>query len=196
MAMGYVFAKISDLNVHLPKAGLYVFMKASDAPLGPFYNEHRDRRALFSRALTAQLNDEQQNLVVLDRHPNAVFDDGWYEPNILPPVARWMRRHGRLIFQAQSISEINLDLTTHFPDLATRPVGLEFVLNGQRLCAFSLAKYGWLNLRIPVPDELANVKTFQFEVLADRTWRPRPTNDDTRDDREISVAICNITISA
>src|SRR4029453_6823887 len=40
MAMGYVFGKISDLHISLPTSGLYVFMKASDAPLGPFYNEH------------------------------------------------------------------------------------------------------------------------------------------------------------
>src|SRR5919199_3918513 len=47
MAMGYVFAKVSDLHVRLPKSGLYVLVKASDAPLGPFYNEHRDRSGLF-----------------------------------------------------------------------------------------------------------------------------------------------------
>ncbi len=50
MAMGYVFNKISDLHVRLPKSGLYVLLKASDAPLGPFYNEHRDRSALFVAA--------------------------------------------------------------------------------------------------------------------------------------------------
>src|SRR5918993_4909977 len=50
MAMGYVFGKISDLHVRLPKSGLYVLVKASDAPLGPFYNEHRDRSALFDGA--------------------------------------------------------------------------------------------------------------------------------------------------
>ncbi len=47
MAMGYVFNKISDLHVRLPKSGIYVLVKASDAPLGSFYNEHRDRAALF-----------------------------------------------------------------------------------------------------------------------------------------------------
>src|SRR5919205_807012 len=47
MAMGYVFGKISDLGIRLPKSGLYVLLKASDAPLGSFYNEHRDRSALF-----------------------------------------------------------------------------------------------------------------------------------------------------
>ena len=46
MAMGYVFGKISDLNVRLPSSGLYMFLKASNAPLGSFYNEHRDRTAL------------------------------------------------------------------------------------------------------------------------------------------------------
>src|SRR5256714_6084308 len=40
MAMGYVFGKISDLSVSLPKSGLYVFLKASNIPLGRFYNEH------------------------------------------------------------------------------------------------------------------------------------------------------------
>src|SRR5947199_942817 len=48
MAMGYVFGKISDLHLRLPKSGLYVFLKASDGPLGRCYNEHRDRSALFS----------------------------------------------------------------------------------------------------------------------------------------------------
>src|SRR6185503_1625418 len=60
MAMGYVFAKISDLNIHLPKSGLYVLIKASDKALGPFYNEHRDRRSLFS-------TNDAENLICLDR---------------------------------------------------------------------------------------------------------------------------------
>ncbi|MCA1593167.1 MAG: class I SAM-dependent methyltransferase, partial [Acidobacteria bacterium] len=54
MAMGYVFGKISDLHVPLPKSGLYVFLKASDEPLGSFYNEHRDRRALFSPGASSE----------------------------------------------------------------------------------------------------------------------------------------------
>src|SRR5215207_10375295 len=70
MAMGYVFAKISDLNIHLPKSGLYVFLKASDAPLGPFNNEHRDRRALFS-AVTDELTEKE---TCLDRSGRAQFD--------------------------------------------------------------------------------------------------------------------------
>ena len=86
MAMGYVFAKVSDLNIHLPKSGLYVFLKASDEALGPFYNEHRDRRALFSP--TQNLTDGQS--VCLDRDSQTTFDEGWYEPNMLPPIARWM----------------------------------------------------------------------------------------------------------
>src|SRR5687768_493953 len=57
MAMGYVFGKISDLDLSLPKSGLYVFLKASDKPLGRFYNEHRDRRALYP---TAQTNGDGQ----------------------------------------------------------------------------------------------------------------------------------------
>ena len=185
MAMGYVFGKVSDLNIHLPKSGLYVFLKASDTPLGPFYNEHRDRRALFSGSAG----------VCLDRSPDARFDDGWYEPNMLPPIARWMGARGRVNFRASSLSEIRLDMTTHLPDLGVRPLGIELLLNGVKLCAFSLCRYGWLELRV-VPDALTSAANgeFELEIRADRTWQPRPGDDETRDDRELSIAVCNITV--
>lgn len=192
MAMGYVFGKISDLNIRLPKSGLYVFLKASDGALGPFYNEHRDRSRLFSSGSGGEVDRR----LCLDRSNEATFDDGWYEPNMLPPVARWMSKRGRLRFRAARLSEISFDLATHMPDLRARPLGLELFLNGVRLCALSLCRYGWLELRVSVPDALtdeANGK-FELEVRADRTWQPRPTADETRDDRELSVAVCNIVI--
>ena len=194
MAMGYVFSKVSDLNIRLPKSGLYVFVKASDAPLGPFYNEHRDRRSLFSPAEP----DAQVALRCLDRSTDAVFDDGWYEPNSLPPIARWMGRRALISFRAGNVSEIRMDITTHLPDLGERPLGLEVLLNGVKLCAFSLWRYGWLELRIPVMPSLSssdNDHAFELEVRADRTWQPRPTDDETRDDRELSIAVCNIVIA-
>ena len=190
MAMGYVFGKVSDLNLRLPKAGLYVFLKASDAPLGPFYNEHRDRRALFAE-------DTSESVACLDRSSDVVFDDGWFEPNILPPVARWMGQRGRVTFRAAKVSEIRFDLTTHLPDLNERPLGLEILLNSERLCALSLCRHGWLQLRILVPDALSRAETgreFELELRADRTWQPRPSEDETRDDRELSIAVCNIEV--
>src|SRR5581483_9173311 len=48
IAMGFVFSKVSDLGVAEPKNAQTILLKASDAPLGSFYNEHRDRRVLFS----------------------------------------------------------------------------------------------------------------------------------------------------
>ncbi len=191
IAMGYVFGKISDLKMSLPKSGLYLFLKASDRPLGPFYNEHRDRRALFAPSHT---NDTTQ-VVCVDRK-NAKFDDGWFEPNILPPVARWMGNRARVSFSIEQLSEISLDLTTHMPDLRTQPLHLEVLLNGTKVCAFSLFQRSWLNLRIPVPEPLSSKAggEFEFEIRANRTWQPRPTNDETRDDRELSVAVCNIVV--
>lgn len=192
MAMGYVFAKVSDLNIHLPKSGLYVFLKASDEALGPFYNEHRDRRALFSSAQDLAAGAG----VCLDRSSDARFDDGWYEPNMLPPIARWMASRGRVNFRASSVSEIRLDITTHLPELGAHPLGLEVFLNGVRLCAFSFWRYGWLELRVPVPEALGSEggHEFELELRADRTWQPRPVEDETRDDREVSVAVCNIIV--
>jgi ubiquinone/menaquinone biosynthesis C-methylase UbiE len=198
MAMGYVFGKISDLNIRLPKSGLYVFLKASDAPLGPFYNEHRSRRALFSARETtgeAVAVDALESFC-LDRSSEATFDDGWYEPNLLPPVARWMDRIGRVRFHSTRVNEISLDLATHMPDLRTRPLGLELILNGVKLSAFSLSSYGWLELRVPVPENLSTGAKghYLLELRADRTWQPRPASYEARDDRELSVAVCNIVI--
>ena len=190
MAMGYVFGKISDLNISLPKSGLYVFLKASDAPLGPFYNEHRDRRALYSIA------EDVESPACLDRSSAVTFDDGWYEPNLLPPIARWMSKQGRMQFHAASLSAISLDLTTHIPDVQAHPLQLEFILNGEQVSAFSLCRNSWLHLCVPVPSLLSSKAKgkFELEIHADRTWRPRPTNDETRDDRELSIAVCNIEV--
>ena len=190
MAMGYVFSKVSDLNLTLPKAGLYVFLKASDSLLGPFYNEHRDRRDLYANPQTTEL------LTCLDRNSDVTFDEGWYEPNLLPPVARWMGERGRVKFRAPGLSEIAFDLTAHMPDLHERPLTLEVLLNGTRLSHFSLFRHSWLNLRVPVPATLAAAakEQFELELRSDRTWKPRPTNDATRDDRELSIAVCNIEV--
>lgn len=190
MAMGYVFSKVSDLNVRLPKSGLYVLLQASDAPLGKFYNRHRDRSALYSN------EGHVDRLACLDRSNLVTFVEGWYEPNVLPPIARWMSNHSHVRFNTARLAEICFDLTTHMPDLRTSPLGLEVFLNGTKLCAFSLFQYSWLNLRVPVPESLSSAAggKFELEIRADRTWQPRPENNESRDDRELSVAVCNILI--
>ena len=209
MAMGYVFAKVSDFGVRLPRSGLYVFLKASDAPLGPFYNEHRDRSALFNNASgSGEPVEEDADNPSPREEPRAFcvdraadFDDGWYEPNVLPPVARWMKQRGRIRFGAHSLRALRLDLTTHMPDLgptdatrATRPVVLELLLNGRSLSRFSLFRHGWLGLNVEIPDELSEARDYELELRADRTWRPRPHDPDNRDDRELSIAVCNIEV--
>jgi hypothetical protein len=189
MAMGYVFGRVSDLNIRLPKSGLYVLLKASDALLGPFYNEHRDRSGLLQGQMSG-------SLPCLDRNSGATFDEDWHEPNLLPPIARWMGERGRVKFRAPTLSEIAFDLTTHMPDLRTHPLTIEVSLNGVRLAHFSLFSHAWLNLRVPVPAPLAAAAEgeFELEIRSDRTWQPRPANDATRDDRELSIAVCNIEI--
>jgi ubiquinone/menaquinone biosynthesis C-methylase UbiE len=188
MAMGYVFGKVSDLNIHLPPEGLYVLLKASDAPLDSFYNAHRDRHALLS-----PLADNLDQVRCLDRNNNAFFDDGWYEPDIIPPVARWLSKRGKVSFNATTLTQLSFDLTSHIPDLRERPLGINVSLNGVRLCAFSLFAHSWLNVRVPVPEDLAIAEDFVLEIDADRTWQPRPT-DEPRDDRELSIAVCNFEI--
>lgn len=192
MAMGYVFGKISDLNLSLPKSGLYVFLKASNVLLGRFYNEHRDRHAL--HALDEALDETK----CLDRNAGATFDDGWYEPNMVPPVARWMAQQARVRFSADELAGITLDLTTHMPDVRERPLTLEFILNGETLTTFQLFRQGWMHLNLFVPSRLVAqfAGKYELEIRADRTWQPRPSNDGDRDDREISIAVCNLEITS
>ena len=191
MAMGYVFGKISDLQVRLPKSGLYTLLKASDAALGPFYNEHRDRHDL----LEIDAQQSGAGTTCLDRYPHAVFDDGWYEPDDLPPRARWMAREAHIRFRVPKVSRIELDLTSHIPDLVTGGLEVEFLLNGTAICGFTLIRYGWLELSILLPQPAQSEDEFDLELRTSRTWQPRSGDAGARDDRELSIAVCNLRVS-
>jgi hypothetical protein len=73
---------------------------------------------------------------------------------------------------------------------------LEVLLNGVQLSAFSLFRRSWLHLQVPIPDSLSAEAggEFELEIRADRTWQPRPADNKSRDDRELSIAVCNIEI--
>ena len=189
MAMGYVFGKISDLDLQLPSSGLYLLVKASDAAPEPFYNAHRDRSDLFSTA-------RGKGTISLDRDSRAVFGNGWYPANHLPPIARWMSGRSWLRFEAEPFSRLRLQLTTHMPDLRTSPIELEFRINGAKLCALCLFDYGWLDLTIDVPEAVTrNTADFKIQIDADRTWQPCVANPSSSDDRHLSIAVCNLEIS-
>ena len=69
-----------------------------------------------------------------------------------------------------------------------------FSLNGAPLSACTLFRYGWVELELRVPDTLpsAGDELFTLEITADQTWQPRPGDAQNRDDRNISIAVCNI----
>jgi len=77
-----------------------------------------------------------------------------------------------------------------------RRIEIALLLNGEVLARFQLFRHGWLHLSSFVPAPLAAkcAGNFELEIRADRTWRPRPSNDGNRDDREISIAVCNLEI--
>jgi len=190
LAMGYVSSRVSDLGVSMPSNATQFLLKASDAPLGPFHNEHRDRRGLFSFPLT----DQSENGWCLDRSSQAVFDDGWFQPVFLPPVVRWLGKHGCIRFQTDEVATITLDLMTQMPDLTGQPLGLEISLNSVKICAFSLYKHGWLQLSMSVPEVLKSKGDYELEFRANRTAQPCQSGGDAQDDRELSVAVCNVEV--
>ena len=175
MAMGYVFGKISDLDLQLPSSGLYLLVKATDATPEPFYNAHRDR---------------------IDLRSDMLFGNGWYPANDLPPIARWMSGRSWLRFEAGPFSRLRLQLTTHIPELRTSPMQIELQLNGVNLCELCLFEYGWLDLAIDVPEAITRNNTdFKVEINTDRTWQPCAANPNSGDDRHLSIAVCNLEIS-
>lgn len=191
MAMGYVFGKLSDLSVALPQTGVNILLKASNAPLGPFYNEHRDRHGLFASSWTGDIG----NGWCLDREGAAEFDGGWHGATMLPPVARLMGKRGRVKFPAPKVTQINLDLMAALPDVTSDPLGIEILLNEVRVCACSINKPGWLELALSVPDKV-NARAageFELELRADRVAAAEQIGLDLGD-REVSIAVCNLIV--
>lgn len=192
MAMGYVFGKISDLHVKLPNNGLYLLLKASNTVSEPLYNAHRNRRDLF----ISNVDKDERGPICIDRYSRATFDNGWYPANDLPPIARWMGKRAGIKLDRCAVSKIRLDLTTHIPDLAANPLGLEFIVNGISLCSISLFKYGWLELEMDVPKTIAQKnEKLNLEIRADRTWQPAQYDNASADNRDLSIAVCNIEFS-
>jgi SAM-dependent methyltransferase len=194
MAMGYVFGKVSEYAISLPGSE-YVFLKGASVPLGSFYNEHMDRDDLLPEdPLRTSLD-----AVCLDRSFAATFDSGWYEAELFPPIARWMGKQASIHFKAMPFSMIRLDLTTHMPDIEARPLGVEFFLNGEPIFDVSLREHGWRALEIDVSSKVDKLPAtvplpFNFQIRADRTWQPRPNGSVDRDDRKISIAVCNVEL--
>ena len=194
MAMGYVYERISEYELKMPASG-YLLVKASDQPLGDFYNEHFDRGDLFPNLVEPGGSDP----VCLDRSSQAAFTSGWYAAESLPPIARWMGRAGKIRFQTRSLSRLRFDLTCHMSELSERPLSLEFLFNGDRVGALSIAQNGWTKMELDLKEIAArdakdDVIDAVFEIRASRTWQPCSTNPESRDDRELSIAVCNIEI--
>jgi ubiquinone/menaquinone biosynthesis C-methylase UbiE len=194
MAMGYVFDRISEAGVSMPQSE-YLFLKAANNQLGSFYNEHRDRSDLLPKSGATGVISP----MLLDHSPLALFDSGWYEAECFPPIARWMGERAAIRFDAASLSTIRLQLQSHLPSIETQSLTLKFFLNGIETGTLLLAHYGWLEIEINAREVVSRLRkdtheSFEFEIRANRVWQPRLLDSQSTDDRELSVAVCNIEI--
>jgi ubiquinone/menaquinone biosynthesis C-methylase UbiE len=193
VAMGYIFQQISHFGIQLPNSE-YLFLKASAAPLGCFYNEYPDRTALLAS------NGSSENIRDLNQTRNATFDGGWYPAENFPPIGRWMGRRARLTFIARSDAKLSLMMVTHIPDVASLPLKVELSLNGksQLSLTFSDHEPRMLELSLNTGSERAlknDRRTYELEIKANRTWQPLPNDPLNRDDRDISVAVFDIKLT-
>ncbi len=141
----------------------------------PFYNAHRDRSDLLESRVT--------------------FGDGWYRANHTPRIARWMDKHSRLQFETTDAKHIKLELMTHIPELRSQPIELQFELNGERVGAFSLFDYDWLEVLFEIPEKLRTSSRFELDIHASRTWQPALHDPNSNDDRHLSIAVCNVEVN-
>ena len=91
-----------------------------------------------------------------------------------------------------------MQVQSHLPQIETQPLTLRFFLNGIETGAFSLARYGWVGIEIQTPDAASSnrkeIERFELEIRADRVWQPNQFDPQSTDDRELSVAVCNLEI--
>lgn len=193
MAMGYVFQRISDYEIKMPASG-YLLVKAADQPLGSIYNEYQETERLLAGVITA----ERDAAVVLDHSDLASYNSGWYAAENFPPVGRWMARTGQVRFKTTSLSRLEFQINCHMTNLATEPLELEFFLNNDVVKTLALTENGWLELKLSPARQLKRdtegVIDCLLEIRASRTWQPCSTNPESKDDRELSIALCNLKI--
>lgn len=204
MAMGYVFNKISDLDLKLPASGLYTFLKASNVELGAFYNEHRDRRNLLgttserSNDQTAHSSEFCLDLTTdLDGPIRSEFDNGWYAPDDMPPTARWMGERSQVRFVARSLETVSFEMMTHMPGLGLKePLEIHVLLNNIPIASCSLFRPGWTSARFYVPSSLNHAAddVFELTIEASKIFQPSLTEPGSIDDRELSIAVHSIMI--
>lgn len=184
MAMGYVFQQISDHAIQLPPSE-YTFLKASNAPLGPFYNSHVDRSVL--------LRCDGHESGGLNQTDQASFDGGWYPAENFPPIGRWMGRRAGIRFRARPFSKLCLTMVTHIPDVVSNPLHVFLSLNRTTTRSLTINNNDPQVIELNTTDlSLGENNDYLLEIKADRTWQPRPDNPSNRDDREISIAVWDI----
>jgi len=71
---------------------------------------------------------------------------------------------------------------------------IEFILDGQVASRFNLWRHGWLHVNLSATAASAQAQKHELKIRTSRTWQPRPGDAENRDDREISIAVCNIEI--
>ena len=105
-----------------------------------------------------------------------------------------MDKRSQLQFENTDLRRIRLELMTHIPELRSQPIELNFELNGERIGAFSLFEYDWLEIVLDVPEQLKKNPRFELDIHASRTWQPALHDPQSSDDRHLSIAVCNVEL--
>ena len=184
--MGYVFGRISDMHLQLPGSGLYLLVKAQMPRRNRFITLHAIERTDLTTS---------RRFSIFDRDSRAVFGNGWYPANHLPPVARWMSDRSWLQFEARSVLASATSAHDSHSRLKRRRSELEFKLNGELIGSLCLFDYGWFDLRSTCLSRSYAGDKFRLEISARSVPGNRHSQIQTAATPSLSIAVCNLKIS-
>jgi len=101
---------------------------------------------------------------------------------------RWTGEEARLVVPTNR-GEIRINLVARNPDLATRPLGVWFSLDGKPAGRSEITSSNWQWVRVSVPPNAPD--RAELRIRVERTWRPRDLGFG-HDTRVLGVAVARI----
>jgi len=181
IAMGYVFAKISEMNISAPgNVGGFLFLKASDKEMGPLTGEY---------PLPPYTPTEIKRRLLMKE--NRAFIYGWYPVEHWPQEVRWMGKKASLRMELEQARYLNLKLKCLHPDVNKYPVIVEVIINDSLTKKITLTNREWHSAQL----DIHRMKRSQLDLVirVNRTWRPCDVTE-SDDQRDLGIAVSDIWV--
>lgn len=134
-----------------------------------------------------------EQLAVEDASAAGLFGAGWYAVDGTVPPTRWTKRKATVYLKpASEAKSIEVTCSSSFPDIATRPAKVRFLVDETECADFAIADNGWHTLVCHLPAG-SRGRVVKLSLAIDETWCPHKIMG-TGDMRELGIAVREISI--